>query len=359
MGKTEPLIVSASARRELRGLLKMPTAPAGEVRRARVVLLAADGLSGAEIAKRVGLSEQSVCAIRKRFDEGGVRGLADRPKAGRKDHAVPQEMVEQITAMALSPPPAGYARWSSRRIARRLGYSSPTVAKVLRVNDIKPHRSRTFKVSHDPAFIEKVRDVVGLYLNPPSNAVVVSLDEKTQMQALERTQPMLPLRKGKVARHTHDYKRHGVLDLYAAINVATGEVTHRMSDSHKAKDFLTFMRDVERQYRGQELHVILDNSSSHTAAEITPWLKKHPHVRFHFTPTSASWLNQVEALFGILTRQSLRPTSFPSKVALRKHIEDYMRDWNERPRPFVWTKTAGRIVRDHRRIMKATSLAEH
>src|SRR5579884_3985244 len=359
MGKTEPLELGAGARRRLLALTNRRTAPAGEVRRARVVLLAADGISGADIARQVGLSEQSVCAIRKRFERDGVAGIADRPKTGRHDHAVPPEMVERIVAMALSPPPAGHSRWSSRRIARRLGYSSPTVAKVLRTNDIKPHRTRTFKVSRDPAFAEKVRDVVGLYLNPPANAVVLSMDEKTQMQALERTQPMLPLRQGKIVRHTHDYKRHGVLDLYAAINVATGELTHRMTETHKAKDFLAFLKKIERTYRGRELHVILDNSSSHTAEEIAPWLAERPHIHFHFTPTGASWLNQIEAVFGILTRQSLRPTSFPSKTALRQHVEAYIRDWNKHPRPFIWTKTPGRIVRDHRRIVNAMSLAVH
>ena len=240
-----------------------------------------------------------------------------------------------------------------------MGLGRTAVHEILRANDLKPHLQRTFKVSKDPAFAEKVRDVVGLYLNPPENAVVLSLDEKTQVQALDRTQPMLPLRPGQIERHTHDYRRNGVVDLYAALEVATGRVVGSCCDSHTGEDFLAFIKRVERTFRRGELHVILDNSSTHTTPDVQKWLREHPRVVFHFTPTSASWLNQVEGFFSILTRRSLKRTSFPSKAALRRHIEQFLNSWNDDPTPFVWTKSARRIVRDHRRIVARISRTAH
>ena len=359
MNTTKPLKVAPSELRELEELVRRRTARAGHVRRARVVLLAAQGISGEEISRRLSLTPPRVSAIRKRFERGRVAGLADQPKAGRKDHAVTQEQVERIISLAVSPPPAGYGRWSSRLIAARVKLTSATVAKVLRANDLKPHLARTFKISRDPDFAAKVRDVVGLYLNPPQSAVVLSVDEKTQIQALERTQLMLPLRPGKVRRFTHDYERHGVLDLYAALNVATGEVSHQCTERHTAKEFLGFLRLLAKQYRNRELHVILDNSSAHGTPAVQRWLEKHPNVHFHYTPTSASWLNQVEALFSILTRQSLRHGDFRTKTALRKHIEAFLERWNQNPTPFIWTKKPHRLVRDHRRMLARISYAAH
>jgi transposase len=232
-----------------------------------VIVLTAEGRSGAEIASMVGIAPEVVSRIRRRFVEHGVEGLADQPKAGRKDHAVKPEVVECIVQMALSPPPAGRTRWTTRLIGDEVDLTSATVAKVLRANGLKPHLVRTYKVSRDPAFAAKVTDVVGLYLNPPQNAIVLSVDEKTQIQALERTQLPLPLCEGRARRHTHDYKRHGVVDLYAALNVANGEVTHRCTDSHTAKDFLRFMKHVARHHPRQELDVVLDNSSTHGGGE--------------------------------------------------------------------------------------------
>jgi transposase len=324
-----------------------------------VVLLSAQGIPGVEIARRLSLSVGQVSRIRKRFERDAVAGLADQPKAGRKDHAVPAEKVERIVTLAVSPPPTGYGRWSTRLIARRVNLTSATVAKVLRANDLKPHLARTFKVSRDPEFAAKVRDVVGLYLNPPENAIVLSVDEKTQIQALDRTQLMLPLRPGKVSRFTHDYERHGVLDLYAALNIATGEVTHQCTERHTAKEFMAFLQVLARRHRGRELHVILDNSSSHSTPDVQRWLARHPKVSFHYTPTSASWLNQVEALFSILTRQSLRLGDFTSKSALRQHIRAFLERWNKNPTPFIWTKKPHRLIRDHRRMLARNSHAEH
>src|SRR5712691_1833300 len=345
MGWRMVVVLTAKQRRELERLVTRADESAPVVRRAHVVLWSADGVSGAEIARRLHLSAEAVSRIRRRFVETGVAGLATRPKAGRRDHAVPAATVERLVELAMSPPPAGRSRWTTRLLAKDVGLTSGCVSDVLRRNGLKPHRVRTYKVSRDPAFVAKVRDVVGLYLNPPEHAVVLSVDEKTSIQALERTQRPLPLRSGRAARHTHDYKRHGVVDLYAALEVATGKVTHEVSESHTAEDFLSFMRKVVRAYPKRELHVILDNSSAHGTPEIRRWLEENPRVRFHYTPTSASWLNQVEGFFGILGKQSLFLTDFRSKKALRDHLRAYMKGWNHNPTPFEWTKPAKAIIR--------------
>jgi transposase len=323
------------------------------------VLWSAEGVSGTAIAQRLHLSPQAVSVIRRRFVDTGVAGLATRAKAGRTDHAVPAVTVERLVELALSPPPAGRSRWTTRLLAKRVGLTSGCVSDVLRRSGLKPHLVRTYKVSRDPAFVAKVHDVVGLYLHPPEHAVVLSVDEKTSIQALERTQPPLPLRTGRASRHTHDYKRHGVLDLFAALEIATGRVTHRLSATHTATDFLAFMRRVVRAYPGRELHVILDNSSSHGTAAVRAWLAAHPQVHFHYTPTSASWLNQVEGFFGILGKQSLSRTDLHSTRALRDHLRAYLRAWNRCPTPFAWTKPAQAIIRSHRRMLQRISTALH
>jgi len=288
-----------------------------------------------------------------------VTGLEERHRSGRKDNKVEPAVVERIVGLALSPPPAGRSRWTTRLLGKAVGHASSCVSKILRANGLKPHLVRTYKVSRDPAFAAKVKDIVGLYLNPPTNAVVLSVDEKTSIQALERTQIPLPLRSGRAVRHTHDYKRHGVIDLFAALEVASGQVTHALKGSHTGADFLTFMKKVRAQYRRRELHVILDNSSTHGTPEVKEWLAKNPNVHFHYTPTSASWLNQVEGFFGILGKQSLSISNFPSKRTLRDHIAAYMRGWNKKPTPFEWTKPARAIIRSHRRMLDRISGAVH
>lgn len=357
--KRKPLHLTSQQRAELEAVVAQRAAPAGPVTRARIVLLSAAGVAGADIAEEVGVTPEHVSRTRTRFLNDGVPGLADRPKAGRKDHAVSDETERRILELALSPPPAGRSRWTTRLLGREVGLTSWTVSKILRRNDVKPHLVRTYKVSRDPAFAEKVRDVVGLYLNPPENAVVLSLDEKTQVQALERTQLPLPLRQGRAVRHTHDYKRHGVVDLYAALNVATGEVAHQCTDTHTSADFLAFMKKVARLHPKAELHVILDNSSTHGTPKVDAWLAKNPRIHFHYTPTSASWLNQVEGFFGILTKQSLSLTNFPSKKALREHIESFIDQWNENPTPFIWTKPASAIIRSQKKMLERISHAVH
>jgi transposase len=357
--RKKPLKLKASERRALQQVAARRNAPAGHVGRARIILMSADGISGAEIAERLGVTQVHVSRTRTRFIEGGVEGLASRPKAGRKDHAVSGETVDRILKMALSPPPPGRSRWTTRLIAREVNLASWTVSNILREHEIKPHLKRTYKISRDPAFAEKVEDVVGLYLNPPEHAVVLSVDEKTQIQALERSQLPLPLRKGRAVRHTHDYKRHGVIDLYAALDVATGEVAHACTESHTGADFLAFMKKVVRQQPRRELHVILDNSSTHSTPEVQAWLATNSRVHFHYTPTSGSWLNQVEGFFGILTKQSLSLTHFPSKKALREHIEAFIESWNQNPTPFIWTKPAAAIIESHRKMLNRISHAVH
>ena len=342
---------------QLDALIARPSAPAGVVRRARVILLSAAGASGIDIAVQLDLSPESVSRIRRRFVERGVDGLVDQPKAGRRDHAVPADTIEQILQLALSPPPAGRSRWTTRLLAQTVGRTSGCVSDILRAHDLKPHRVRTYKVSRDPAFAAKVTDVVGLYLRPPEHAIVLSVDEKTSIQALERTQPPLPLRTGRAVRHTHDYRRHGVVDLFAALEIATGTVTHRFSPTHTSADFLRFMKKVVRTYPDRDLHVVLDNSSTHNTAEVRAWLAAHPRVQFHYTPTSASWLNQIEGFFGILTKQSLSVTDFSSKRALRDHLRAYLRAWNKNPTPFAWTKPAGALIKSHKRMLDRISTA--
>ncbi len=268
--------LTAKQRRELETLVARATDSAQVIRRAHVVLWSADGVAGADIARRLQLSAEAVSRIRRRFLDGGVAGLATRPKGGRTDHAVPAATVERVVELAMSPPPAGRSRWTTRLLAKEVGLTSGCVSDLLRRHGLKPHHVRTYKVSRDPDFVAKVHDIVGLYLHPPEHAVVLSVDEKTSIQALERTQRPLPLRSGRAVRHTHDYKRHGVVDLYAALEVATGDVTHRLSARHTAADFLAFMEKVVRAYPGRELHVILDNSSSHRTPAVRAWLDTPP-----------------------------------------------------------------------------------
>jgi transposase len=359
MGHAIEIRLTDKQREELRRIVGRPSESAGLVRRARVVLMSDAGLSGREIALRLDLSPEHVSVIRSRFRAEGVAGLAERPKAGRKDHAVSAETEAHLVQLAMSPPPAGRSRWSTRLLAKQVGLTAGCVSDVLRRNGLKPHLVRTYKVSRDPDFVAKVQDVVGLYLSPPEHAVVLSVDEKTSIQVLERTQLPLPLRSGRAVRHTHDYKRHGVVDLYAALEVATGTVTHRVTRGHTATDFLGFMNTVVRRYPRKQLHVILDNSSTHGTPDVMAWLAEHSRVHFHYTPTSASWLNQVEGFFGILGKQSLSATDFHSKRALREHLHAFMRSWNRSPTPFAWTKPADAIIKSHRRMLKRISTAVH
>jgi transposase len=337
-----PIVLTAEERSELERLRRASGVPAGLHRRARAVLLMAEEVPGVEVARRTGYTPVQISRIRHRFADEGLAGLKERPRSGRP-REVTARKIAQVVAMTLKPPPRGLTHWSARELADRTGLSHSTVHRIWQEHGLKPHRVETFKFSTDPEAEEKIRDVVGLYLHPPENAAVVSLDEKTQIQALNRTQPLLPLREGLPARQTHDYKRNGLTSLYAALDVEKGKVIGQCSERHTASDFLRFLKRVARHYRG-ELHVILDNSSTHKTPEVRHWLEQHPRVHFHFTPTGASWLNMIEAWFSILTRKSIRRGSFDTVRALVRHIQAYIDHWNENPTPFVWTKTADEIV---------------
>jgi transposase len=341
---SRPIMLGDVDRAELARLQRSPRVPAGVSRRARVVLLLADQLSGAEVARMTGYTVVQVSRLRRRFVEAGLAGLGDKPRSGRPP-SITARTRAQIVAKTLKPPGDGLTHWSSRELAAEVGVSHSTVHRIWQAHDLQPHRVETFKFSTDPAAEEKIHDVVGLYLNPPANAVVLSVDEKTQIQALNRTQPLLPLRPGLPARQTHDYQRNGLTSLYAALEVASGTVVGECRTRHTGADFLRFLNILSRRYRTRSLHVILDNSSTHKTPEVNAWLAAHPRVRFHFTPTGASWLNMVEAWFSILTRKSIRRGSFDTVRALVKHIQRYIDRWNENPTRFVWTREPAEIIK--------------
>src|SRR5438128_3485127 len=342
--RIRPIVVNEQDRHELERLQRSPSAPAGLTRRARAVLMMAQDVPGVEIAERTGYTVVQVSRLRRRFAEYGVVGLHDRPRSGRPPTITARKRA-QIVALTLKPPAPGLTHWSTRDLARKAGVSHGTVHRIWRAHALKPHRVLTFKFTTDPEAEDKIHDVVGLYLNPPTHAVVLSFDEKTQIQALERTQPLLPLRPGLPARQTHDYRRSGITSLYAALEVATGKVIGECRPSHTGADFLAFLAQLARLYRSKDLHVILDNSSTHSTPAVQEWLAKHPRVHLHFTPKGGSWLNLIEAWFGILTRRSLRRGSFDTVRRLIRHIQSYIGHWNQHPTPFVWTKEPADIIK--------------
>jgi transposase len=311
--------------------------------RARIVLRSAEGGPIDGIARELGVAVMTVKLWRRRFAELGLDGLVDAPRPGHPPTWTREDRDRAMT-IAMGQPPEGLTHWSVREVAKRTGMSPSTVHRLFRERGLQPHRTETFKWSTDPALEAKVRDVVGLYLDPPDGAVVLSVDEKTQIQALDRTQPLLPMRPGQVERRTHDYTRHGTTCLFAALEVGSGQVTTDTRDRHTGADFLAFMKRVARAYPAGELHVVLDNVSTHKTAEVRDWLADHPRVTFHFTPTSASWMNQVETWFGILTRKAIRRGSFRSVKELVAMIDAFTRQWNERSSPFEWVRTADEIL---------------
>ena len=353
-----PLSVNESDLEILRALVRARTTEQRLVQRARIVLRAAEGMPNRTIAAEVGVAPMTVLLWRDRYTRAGLAGLADAQRPGRPP-TYSREDRDRVIALTLEPPSDGTTHWSARRLGDRLGMSETTVWRIWQTVGLKPHRTETFKFSTDPELEAKVRDVVGLYLAPPERAIVLSLDEKTQIQALDRTQPMLPLRSGSVERRTHDYVRHGTTSLFAALNVATGEVTQEARARHTGADFLAFLRRIERTYADAELHVILDNVSTHKTPAVREWLERHPRITFHFTPTSASWLNQIETWFGILTRQAIRRGAFDSVRALIAAIDTFTANWNDGGTPFAWVKTADEILAKAVRKRPATSESRH
>ena len=338
-----PLEVAIAEVEALHSIVRAGSSEQRAVMRARIVLLAAEGVANTRIAREVGVSLPTVLLWRARFAEHGLDGLEDAPHPGRPRLYGP-EVRERIVAATLKKPEAPVTHWSRARLAKRVGVSASTVGRVWREKNLKPHRSETFKYSKDPQLVEKVVDVVGLYLDPPERAIVLSVDEKTQVQALDRTQPMLPLRPGLPERCTHDYQRHGTVNLFAALDVATGKVTHETRDRHTGADYLAFLKRIARAYPKGEVHLILDNVSTHKTPAVNAWLARHKRFVFHFTPTSASWMNQIETWFSILTRQAIRRGSFGSVDDLVTAIDAFAAAWNDQAAPFAWVKTADQIL---------------
>ena len=313
--------------------------------RARIVLLCGAGKTAAEVAGALGVTTATVYKWRNRFRESGLEGLKDRPRPGQPKK-ITEETVKRVLTMTVEQVPKEATHWSVRLMAKAAGITMWQVRQIWKAADLKPHRLKTFKISLDPDVAEKVVDVVGLYMNPPENALVLSVDEKTQIQALDRTQPMLPLRPGQIARRTHDYKRHGTTSLYAALDILTGQVIGRTTQRHRAKEFLDFLRQIDRSTPGDlTLHLILDNSSTHQTERVTEWLARHPRFVLHVTPSSASWLNAVEGWFSQLERRAIHRGVFTSVAALRKVIHRFIKEHNaESAKPFKWTKRASVIL---------------
>jgi transposase len=312
--------------------------------RSRIVLAAADGLSNLEIAEQLAVSRPTVTKWRNRFAELRLDGLLDEPRPGRP-RTITDEQVEAVVIKTLESKPKDATHWSTRSLAREMGMTADAIWRIWQAFGLQPHRSETFKLSSDPLFVEKVKDICGLYLNPPERAVVLCVDEKSQIQALDRTQPILPLLPGTPERATHDYKRHGTSSLYAALDLATGKVIGSLHNRHRAIEFHKFLQTIDQQVPTHlDVHVVLDNSSTHKTPKIQRWLAAHPRFHLHFTPTSSSWLNLVERWFAELTNKKLRRGAYRSVRALNADIRAWIENWNENPRPYVWTKTAEQIL---------------
>ena len=321
------------------------TTPQRVVERAKIVLSSAEGVSGSAICARVGVSRPTVTQWLDRYEEDGIEALLqDRPRSGRPRRITAEDEAE-IVRKTLKDKPDDATHWSCRLMAKEVGVHPTTISRIWRAHGLQPHRMESFKLSTDPKFVEKLRDVVGLYVEPPERAVVFAFDEKSQIQALDRTQPGLPLKKGRAGTMTHDYKRHGTTTLFAALDIATGEVLHECMPRHRHQEFLRFLRKIERSVPAElDIHVILDNYATHKHAAVRTWLEKHPRVHFHFTPTSASWLNLVERFFAELTTRQLRRLAVTSVAQLIDTITRYIDRRNEHPKPFVWTASPKSII---------------
>jgi transposase len=327
--------------------------------RARIVLLAGEGLKNTEIAERLGIDHATVRKWRNRFARLRLDGLLDEPRPGRP-RTISDERVEEVIVRTLETTPKDATHWSTRSMAREVGLTQSAVLRIWRAFGLQPHRQETWKLSKDPQFIEKVRDVVGLYLDPPERAVVLCVDEKSQIQALDRTAPILPLLPGTPERATHDYKRAGTSSLYAALDITSGKVIGALHSRHRAIEFKQFLQTLDREVPAEfDVHLVLDNSSTHKTPAIRRWLAAHPRFVLHFTPTSSSWLNLVERWFAELTTKKLRRGAHRSVRELNTDIRAWIDTWNQDPRPFVWTKTADQILDSIARYCERINESRH
>jgi transposase len=327
--------------------------------RSRIVLAAAEGLKNTEIAERLGIHRAMAAKWRSRFAEQRLDGLTDEPRPGRP-RTITDEQVDAVITTTLEGSPKDATHWSTRSMAKEVGLTQTAVSRIWRAFGLQPHRQDTFKLSKDPLFVDKVHDVVGLYLNPPERAVVLCVDEKSQIQALDRTAPILPMLPGVPARATHDYKRAGTSSLYAALDLTTGKVIGRLHSRHRAIEFKQFLATIDREVPDDlAVHIVLDNSSTHKTPAIQRWLLAHPRFQLHFTPTSSSWLNLVERWFGELTSKLLKRGTHRSVAALNTDIRAWIQTWNDDPRPYIWTKTADQILDSIRRYCERINDSRH
>ncbi len=345
LGRPTPdVVLSPDERETLERWARRPKSAQALAQRCRIVLLAADGHINGEIATRLGVARVTVGKWRRRFAERRLDGLIDEPRPGRP-RSITDGDVERVIVKTLEESPQDATHWSTRSMARQTGMSQTAVCRIWQAFGLKPHQIESFKLSPDPQFIDKVRDIVGLYLNPPDAALVLCVDEKSQIQALDRTAPILPLLPGVPARQTHDYRRFGVTNLYAALNLASGQVIANLTPRHRTQEFIKFLRLIDREVPKElEVHVVVDNSSTHKTPAVKRWLLAHPRFVFHFTPTYSSWMNLVERWFGELTTKWIRRGTHRSVKELIASIRTWIASWNEHPRPYVWHKTADQIL---------------
>jgi transposase len=352
--KPKLIILTSGEKQEIERLSRRKGKDRSIGLRARIILLSADGEPGMHIARKLKVAAQTVGFWRKRFFESRVDGLYDEPKPGAR-RKITDDQVEKLIVKTLDETPVNSTHWSTRQMAAKTGLSQSTVGRIWRTFGLKPHRASTYTLSTDPLFIEKVRDVVGLYMSPPANAVVLSVDEKSQIQALNRTQPILPLRIGTEERRTPDYERHGTTTLFAALNVKTGNVIGKCFLRHRSQEFKKFLELVSEQVPpGQDVHVILDNYATHKTPLIHRWLLRNPRFHLHFIPTHSSWLNLVERWFALLSERKIKRGSHTSVAQLKEAIESFIANNNDEPKPFVWTKTADEILQKIARYSSET-----
>lgn len=358
---TAPLVLTDDEKQSLTTWASRPKSTQRLALRARIVLACARGLDNKAVAAELRICAATVGTWRKRFVERRLDGLADEPRPGAP-RKIDDAVVERVITKTLETKPKTATHWSTRGMAQAEGLSQSSVGRIWRAFGLKPHRSESFKLSNDPYFVEKVRDVVGLYMSPPERAIVLCVDEKSQIQALDRTQPMLPMTPGKAERPTHDYVRNGTTSLFAALNVATGEVIGKCLRRHWHQEFLKFLNELDSKLvrqPGVEIHLVLDNYATHKTAAVKRWFLRHPEYHLHFTPTSSSWLNQVERFFGEITEKRIRRGAFRSVPALEKAIEEYLAHHNASPKPFRWTADADLILNRVKKVIERTSDSGH
>lgn len=355
----KPVVLSNEEEQELKAIAGSRSLPYGLVARAKVILMSAAGEADKIIASQLGYSRPSVILWRKRYRDHGLSGLHDELRPGRP-RSISDERIAELIRKTLKTKPADGTHWSTRSIAKEAHLSRPTVQRIWTAFGLQPHRQRHFKISNDPFFVEKVRDIVGLYLNPPENAMVLCVDEKSQIQALDRTQPVLPMGLGYVEGVTHDYVRHGTTTLFAALDVATGKVLHRCKKRHRHQEYLDFLKHIDANVPPDlSVHLVVDNYGTHKHPRVKRWLAVHPRFQAHFTPTYASWLNQVEIWFNIITQKAIRRGTFRSVKALVGKIDNFVMHSNARTQPFVWTATADSILEKVKRLCQLICETEH